>query len=219
MAALSRSSGTERSPETGRDDIGKQERDRENDITRILASARRGDPAAVGAVFDRVYSEIRRIAHREVRRMGSSGTMNTTAVVHEAYLKLVNASGTAWEDRSHFFAVAATAMRQILVDYARGRSTRKRGGGAHPISLEDIDSSDGVRVDPRHENLFALDAALSRLAGLDERLSRVVELRFFAGLSVEETAATLGVTDRTVRRDWRLARAYLLSQIDPAAEA
>ncbi len=190
-----------------------------NDITGILGSARRGDPAAVGEVFDRVYAEIRKIAHGEVRRMGLSVTMNTTAVVHEAYLKLVNAPAIAWEDRSHFFAVAATAMRQVLVDYARRSSTGKRCVRARAISLDDLDSSDGIRVDPRNDNLLALDAALTRLAVLDERLARVVNLRFFGGLSVEETALSLGVTDRTVKRDWRRARAYLHSEIAPASGA
>jgi RNA polymerase sigma factor (TIGR02999 family) len=191
----------------------------EHDITRMLSSARKGDREAVGEVFDRVYREIRRIAHGEVRRLGAGATLNTTAVVHEAYLKLVNAPGIAWEDRSHFFAVAATAMRQILVDYARRRSAGKRGGRARAISLDDLDSSEGIAVDPLSEDLIALDTALGRLATLDDRLARVVDLRFFAGLSVEETALALGVTDRTVKRDWRRARAYLYNEIAPAAEA
>jgi len=190
--------------------------DRDKDITLILSSARGGNTEAVAEVFERVYSEIRRIAQGEIRRMGPGMTMNTTAVVHEAYLKLVSARGIAWEDRAHFYAVAATAMRQILIDYARKRSAGKRGGGARILSLDDMESSDGIRVNPGHESLLALDSALSRLATLDERLSRVVELRFFAGLSVQETAETLGVTDRTVKRDWRRARAYLHSEISPA---
>ena len=196
--------------------MGEQDPNRDRDITRVLSSARQGNRAAIGEVFDRVYGEIRRIAHGEVRRMGAAVTLNTTAVVHEAYLKLVAAPAIAWEDRSHFFAVAATAMRQVLVDYARRGSATKRGGGARPIPLDAIDSSEGVRVEPANDNLIALDAALTRLAALDERLARVVELRFFAGLSVEETALTLGVTDRTVKRDWRRARAYLHSEIAPA---
>lgn len=197
--------------------MGDQDRDQDHDITRLLSSARDGDRAAVGEVFDRVYSEIRRIAHGEVRRLGPSETMNTTAVVHEAYLKLLNAPGIAWADRAHFYAVAATAMRQVLVDYARRNSTAKRGGGVRPISLDDVDSRDEVRLDPRDESILALDAALVRLTALDERLARVVDLRFFAGLTVEETALALGVTDRTVKRDWRRARAYLHSEIAPAS--
>jgi RNA polymerase sigma factor (TIGR02999 family) len=199
--------------------MSRREPEHDNDITRILSSARQGDRAAVGEVFDRVYGEIRRIAHREVGRMGDAVSMNTTAVIHEAYLKLVAAPAIAWDDRSHFFAVAATAMRQIVVDYARRNSTGKRGGGVRAIALDDLGSSEGVCMDPRDEDIIALDEALTRLAALDERLSRVVDLRFFAGLSVEETARTLGVTDRTVRRDWRRARAFLLSEIAPPEPA
>jgi len=182
----------------------------------MLASARGGDAAAVRDVFDRVYAELRRIARGETRRLAASATMNTTAVVHEAYLKLVNARGVAWEDRSHFFAVAATAMRQILVDYARRRSAAKRGGRGRAISLDELDSTDGVAVDPRSDDILSLDAALTRLAAFDARLARVVELRYFAGLSVEETATMLGVTDRTIKRDWRRARAYLYSELGTA---
>ncbi|MFN0151924.1 MAG: ECF-type sigma factor [bacterium] len=198
---------------------GEERQEHAHDITRMLSSARRGDREAVGEVFDRVYREIRRIAHGEVRRLGPAATMNTTAVVHEAYLKLVNAPGIAWEDRGHFFAVAATAMRQILVDYARRRSADKRGGRERAIPLDEMDSSEGQTIDPLSDDVIALDTALQRLAALDERLARVVDLRFFAGLSVEETALALGVTDRTVKRDWRRARAYLHNEISPAPEA
>jgi RNA polymerase sigma factor (TIGR02999 family) len=192
---------------------------RAEDISRFLSSARLGDHDAVGIVFDRVYSELRRIAHGQAQRLGAPATLNTTAVVHEAYLKLVNAPAISWADRSHFYAVAAMAMRQILVDYARRGSAAKRGGRGALVSLDDIDSSDGVYVDPQQEQIVALDAALTRLAKLDERLARVVDMRFFAGLSVEETALALGVTDRTVKRDWRRARAYLHNEIAPAAGA
>jgi len=190
----------------------------EPDITRMLRAARGGDPAAVGEVFDRVYAELRRIAHHEARRLAPSATMNTTAVVHEAYIKLVQASGIAWDDRAHFFRIAATAMRQILVDYARRSIAQKRGGGARALSLDDSAHGGEIGVDPRSDDprsddILALDAALTRLAALDERLGRVVELRFFAGLSVEETAATVGVAERTVKRDWRRARAFLLREI------
>jgi RNA polymerase sigma factor (TIGR02999 family) len=192
---------------------GERPQAREPDITRMLSAARGGDPAAVGEVFDRVYGELRRIAHHEARRLAPSETMNTTAVVHEAYLKLVQASGIAWEDRAHFFRIAGTAMRQILVDYARRASTGKRGGGVRAVPLEDSGPGAPVGVDPRGDDVLALDAALTRLAGLDERLARIVELRFFAGLSVEETAAAVGVAERTVKRDWRRARAYLLREV------
>lgn len=178
-----------------------------------MSSARVGNPDAVGEVFDRVYAELRRIARGETRRLAPSETMNTTAVVHEAYLKLVAARDIAWEDRSHFFAIAAKAMRQILVDYARRSTAAKRGGGERAISLDDFDSRHGAGGAPRHDEILALDAALTRLSALDDRLARVVELRYFAGLSVEETALTLGIADRTVKRDWRRARAFLHTEI------
>jgi RNA polymerase sigma factor (TIGR02999 family) len=175
--------------------------------------ARQGDPDAVGRVFDRVYAEVRRIAHAEMRRVKPAETMNTTAVVHEAYLKLVTAAGIAWEDRAHFFAVAATAMRQVLVDHARRASTGKRGGGNRAIPLDDVDSGSGILVGHDSDELLALDAALTQLSSIDERLGRVVDLRYFAGLSVDETAKVLGVAERTVKRDWRRARACLLAAL------
>lgn len=184
-----------------------------DDITQILSMARHGDRDAVGRVFDRVYAEVRRIAHAEMRRVKPTETMNTTAVVHEAYLKLVTASGIPWEDRGHFFAVAATAMRQVLVDHARRASTGKRGGGDRGIPLEDVDSGAGIPVDQNPENLLALDAALTQLSRIDDRLGRIIDLRYFAGLSVHETAQVLGIAERTVKRDWRRARAYLLAAL------
>jgi RNA polymerase sigma factor (TIGR02999 family) len=174
------------------------------EITRLLTAARQGDRTALDEVFSRVYAEIRRIARAQLRRVSSGHTLNTTAVVHEAYLKLVKSPGVAWEDRSHFYAVAARAMRQILLNHARRHMAQKRGG-ARPFPLDSVDSP----VDVRAAEIVQLDAALNRLLLLDERMARVVDLRFFAGLSVEETAHALGVTDRTVKRDWRAARAFL----------
>ena len=175
------------------------------EITQLLSAARRGDRGALDRVVSIVYDEIRRIAHRQLRRVGRSDTLNTTAVVHEAYLKLAGASGASWEDRAHFLNVAATAMRQVLVDHARTRARKKRGGGVRPFLLDEADAP----VAERAAEIVELDDALSQLAHLNERLGRVVELRFFAALSVEETAKVLGVSERTVKRDWRTARAFL----------
>ncbi|MFN0152488.1 MAG: ECF-type sigma factor [bacterium] len=190
----------------------------DQDITRLLSAARAGNPDAVSTVFDRVYAELRRRARFETRRHAPSETMNTTVVVHEAYLKLVAAREIDWEDRSHFFATAARAMRQILVDHARRRSAGKRGGRERPVSLDEIESHSVAGGGPRDDEVLALDSALSRLSLLDDRLARVVDLRYFAGFSVEETAAMLGVTDRTVKRDWRRARAFLQREIAAANE-
>lgn len=182
------------------------------EITRYLSLARGGDRRALDEVFARVYQEIHRIAHRQVRRAGPAPTLNTTVVVNEAYLRLVRSPAVDWEDRSHFYAVAALAMRQILLNHARRRLARKRGG-ERPLSLEEDDAP----VAARAAEFVDLDAALQRLAALDSRLARVVDLRFFAGLSVEETARMLGVTDRTVKRDWQAARAYLFRELSRAA--
>lgn len=178
------------------------------EITQQLSAARRGDRVALDRVFARVYSEIRRIAAAQVRRIGGESTLSTTAVVHEAYLKLAGGAPVAWEDRAHFFAVAARAMRQVLLNHARGHLAQKRGGG-RPLPLDDV----VVAVDACAAELIELDVALERLTALDERLGRVVELRYYAGLSVEETAGLLGVTDRTVKRDWQAARAFLYREL------
>lgn len=179
------------------------------DISAILRAARGGERAALDEVFSRVYEEIRGIARGQLARAGRA-TLSTTAVVHEAYLKLVRSPAVDYEDRRHFYAVAATAMRHILLNHARARATRKRDGGQR-LTLDEAQ----LAVDDHAEDLIALDAALERLAALDDRLARVVELRFYAGLTVEETAGILGVTDRTVKRDWRAARAFLHQQLHP----
>ncbi len=173
-------------------------------ITTLLAAWRNGDPNAVRHLMPLVYNELRAIAHRELRRR-SDDTLQTTAVVHEAYLRLAKHSHLAVQDRHHFFALAAKAMRQLIVDYARKRIASKRGGRIRVVSLDDLDVQGPVRA----AEIIALDAALERLSQLDESLGRIVELRFFAGLSVEETAAVLGCSARTVKRDWRMARALL----------
>lgn len=174
-------------------------------ITELLAAAGRGEPDALDQVFALVYGELRRLAHRQIRHGVPGETIDTTALVHEAYLRLTRNQGLALRDRSHFFALSARSMRQILVDLARERTALKRGGGR---PLEPLDE-ERIAVEERADEILGLDQALERLAAVDERLARLVELRFFAGLSVEEVAELLGVSDRTVKRDWRKARAFL----------
>lgn len=180
----------------------------DGDITGLLAALREGDRAALDRLFPLVYRELHDRAHGQLARHRPGDTLSTTALVHEAYLKLTDSAHQTYQDRVHFFAVASRAMRQILVDYARRRMAVKRGG-APPVTLDPE-----VVGDPgRPEELVALDEALVRLEALDERLARTVEMRFFGGLSVEETAAALGVSPRTVKRDWRKARAVLYQDI------
>jgi RNA polymerase sigma factor (TIGR02999 family) len=178
----------------------------DHEITRLLAELRAGEEDALDRLFPLVYDELRARAARERRRQSPGETLSTTALVHEVYLKFADAASLAVEDRHHFFAVAARAMRQIVVDHARRRLAQKRGAGAHFVTLDPADPSEAV--DPA--DLLALDRALSELSELDERLARTVELRFFGGLSVEETAEMMAVSPRTVKRDWRKARAFLL---------
>lgn len=177
----------------------------EHDITDLLLAWRAGDRRALDALLPLVYEELRHIAHRQLGRERPEHTLGTTALVHEAYLKLVDQTRAQWTDRAHFFAVAARAMRRILVDYARRHRALKRGGPLVRVSLGDATAL----AEQRSDVLLALDEALGRLAELDERLSRVVECRFFAGLSEEETAEALDVTARTVRRDWVKAKGWL----------
>ncbi|MDQ3081552.1 MAG: sigma-70 family RNA polymerase sigma factor [Gemmatimonadota bacterium] len=174
-------------------------------VTGLLLAWRAGEADASGQLFPLVYDELRRIAHRQIGRERPGHTLDTTALVHEVYLKLVDQTRVQWADRSHFFAVATQAMRRILVDYARKYCSDKRGGEAIRVSLDDANPA----VEGRAELLLAVDEALSELGKLDERLSRVVECRFFGGLTEEETAEVLGVTARTVRRDWSKAKGWL----------
>jgi RNA polymerase sigma factor (TIGR02999 family) len=178
-------------------------------ITRLLHAAGEGDRDALDALFARVYDELHAIAHR-VRGGGGAAqpTLNTTALVHEAYLKLVPSSFHDYRGREHFFRVAARAMRQVLLNAARASRAQKRGGGL-AVTLEEGGHAAAVRP----EELIALDEALERLSALDPRAAELVELRYFAGLSVEETAAVLRVSAPTVKRGWRTARAWLLREI------
>lgn len=181
----------------------------ETEITGLLAAWRGGDRAAFDQMFPLVYDELRRIAHRQLGRERTDQTIGTTALVHEAYLRLVDQTRAQLTDRAHFFAVAARAMRRILVDYARRHRAAKRGGAQAPVSLEDAT----LVADQRADSLVALDEALTRLAEVEDRLSRVVECRFFGGLTEEETAVALGVTARTVRRDWVKAKGWLSQEL------
>jgi RNA polymerase sigma factor (TIGR02999 family) len=171
----------------------------------LLLAWRAGKTGASDRLFPLVYDELRRIAHRQLGRERDGHTLDTTALVHEAYLKLVDQTRVQWVDRSHFLAVAAQAMRRILVDYARRYSSDKRGGAPTRVNLSDAT----IVAEQRADLLLALDEALNDLARMDERLSRVVECRFFGGLTEEETAEVLGVTARTVRRDWTKAKGWL----------
>lgn len=179
--------------------------DGEATITGLLLAWRAGEADALDRLFPIVYDELRRIAHRQLRRETAGHTLNTTALVHEAYLKLVDQTQVQWVDRSHFFAVATQAMRRVLVDYARYYQADKRGGVPARVNVSDA----MLVADDSAETLLAIDEALTELASLDERLGRVVECRFFGGLTEEETAEVLGVTARTVRRDWTKAKGWL----------
>jgi RNA polymerase sigma factor (TIGR02999 family) len=168
-----------------------------------------GDRDALDRLLPLVYDELRRIAHRELRRERPDHTLTTTEVVHEAYLKLAEHQRVTSGEQVRFLAVAATAVRRALVEHARRRDAAKRGGGQRPVTLDEEAIADAGGS----EELLSLDDALSRLAALDDRLARVVECRYFGGLTEEETASALGVTSRTVRRDWVKARAWLYREL------
>jgi RNA polymerase sigma factor (TIGR02999 family) len=181
-----------------------------NEITRLLRDWRDGDGKALDILLPRVYKELRRLARRQLRHERPDHTLQSAALVHETYLRLVGVSSPQpWESRAHFFAIAAQLMRQILVDYARRHRAAKRGGSACNLSLEDaMETPRRARVD-----IVALDDALHALARIDERQSRVVELRFFAGLSLNEISKVLEIAPATVQRDWTAARAWLHREI------
>ena len=177
-----------------------------------------GSQPAWDELFPLVYAELRRIAAREMRREKPGRTLQTTALVHEAYLRLLKDASLSFENRAHFLGIAARAMREILIEHARARAARKRGGGAERLTLDDLLAP----VPSPSIDVLALDEALQRLARLDERHARVVELRYFGGLTVEETAAALGLSPATVKRAWTLSRAWLYRELTgtgPAAGA
>jgi RNA polymerase sigma factor (TIGR02999 family) len=170
----------------------------------------RSDPEAAESLFPLLYEELRRIAHRQLAVEREGHTLCTTALVHEAYFKLADQTRAQFASRAHFLAVAAQAMRRILVGYARKVGAEKRGGNWRRLDLDQVD----IPVDERAEALVGLDGALERLSKLNPRLSQVVECRFFGGMTEEETATALGVTERTVRRDWVKAKGWLLSDLE-----
>lgn len=186
-------------------------------VTVLLDQVRRGDPVAPARLFALVYDKLREIARVQRRRQPTTETLNTTALVHEAYIKLFGGGGRDFKDRAHFMAVASTAMRQILIGHARRQSAKKRGGGQPPVSFEEVARAlrGEVAADaPAAEALLALDRALERLQRRSERQSRIVECRFFGGMSIEETASALGVSPATVKRDWSMAQAWLHREIE-----
>lgn len=186
-----------------------------HDVTGLLIQWRQGDRAALDRLTPLVYDEIRRIAHRYVRSEREGHTLQTTALVNEAYLRLAGDQQINWQNRSHFFAVTAQVMRHILIDYARRRNYVKHGGEAQRVSLAEVLACEEVVLmsKPRAAELLALNEALDELAKMDLRKSRVVELRYFGGLSLDETAEVLEVSQMTVRRDWRAAKAWLFRRM------
>jgi RNA polymerase sigma factor (TIGR02999 family) len=173
----------------------------------------RGRPSgAVEALVPLVYAELHELAERQMRRENPGHTLSPTALVHEAYIRMIDQTRVEWQDRAHFFAIASQAMRRVLIDHARRHGAERRGGGVHPLDVNEVD----IPLEERAEVLLALDEALRELSEVDERLARVVELRYFGGLTETEAAEVLGVTERTVRRDWVKARGWLLRKMNGA---
>ena len=182
---------------------------RQPEITRILRAWSGGDREAVDHLIPLVYDELHKVAAQYLRRQRPDHTLQPTALVNEAYLKLVDISTVSWEDRAHFFAVASQTMRHVLVDHARGRNRDKRGGGAQKVSLDEaVSFANNQEID-----VLLLDEALRELAGIDEQQAKIVELRFFGGLTVEETAVVLRISPATVKREWRIAKAWLYHRL------
>ena len=184
-----------------------------NDLTGLLIEWREGDKGALDRLTPLVYDEIRRIAHRYVQRERAGHTLQTTALINEAYLRLAGSQKVDWQNRSHFFAVTAQVMRHILIDHARRRRYVKHGGEVQRVAFDAGIGAADVMSPARAAELVALDEALEKLAALDPRKGRVVELRYFGGLSLEETADVLEVSVMTVRRDWRAAKAWLFRRM------
>jgi len=182
-----------------------------DEVTRLLEHCSNGDRAAFDRLVPVVYEDLRRIAHRRLAGERPDHTLNTTAVVHEAYLHLINQATATWQNRVHFFAVAARVIRNVLIDYARARATGKRGAGALRIPLrEDLDGGH----EPETIELLALDEALRELSNLDPRLERIVEYRFFGGMTMKDTAEAMGISLRTAERDWTRAKAHLYRSLE-----
>ena len=180
------------------------------EVTRLLKDWSSGDAAALDQLIPIVYSELRAVAARYFRRERQDHTLQPTALVNEAYLRLIDQKQVQWQNRAHFIGVAAQMMRRILVDHAKGHNRAKRGGGARKVSLDEA----AALTEERADDIVELDRALTALAAFDERKSRVVEMKYFGGLSVEETAEVLNVSEVTVARDWKLAKAWLYTHIE-----
>ena len=201
-------------------------------VTQLLVKWRGGNEAALGELTGLVYQELRSLAQRHLRRERSNHTIQRTALVHEAFVRLVNQQSVDWQSRAHFFGLASNLMRRILVDHARARLASKRGGGVEAVSLDEITNptepeDTGGSAGPRYaepgkvdgetdEDVTAIDEALTRLSALDERQAKIVEMRYFGGLTIEETAAAIGISDATVKREWTLARAWLRRELSKA---
>ena len=204
---------SDHAPETDATAVAEQE------VAAAVEMLQRGAPDALHRIIPAVYAELRRMAHHQLARERDGHTLSTTALVHEAYLRLADHGGVEWGSRAHFFALAARAMRRVLVDYARRHQAERRGGpNRRNVALEDAElrsDADALRVAARGDELLALDEALERLAAVDPRAARVVECRFFGGLSEAETAEALGVSRRTVAGDWIVARGWLYQALRP----
>ena len=179
------------------------------EVTLLLSALTRGDDGAASKLIPVVYAELRRLAGSYMRRERVDHTLQATALVHEAYLKLIEQRSANWQSRAHFFGVAAQLMRRILIDHARGHSRQKRGGEQKKVSLDEA----FIFSEKQADELLAVDDSLNRLAEIDPRQARVVELRFFGGLSVEEAAEVLGVSPKTIKRDWSVAKAWLYADL------
>jgi RNA polymerase sigma-70 factor, ECF subfamily len=195
-------------------------------VTQLLAEWREGSERAFAQLSSLLYAELRELAHRHLRRERANHTIQQTALVHEAFLRLVAQQSVDWQSRAHFFGLASKLMRRILVDYARARTANKRGGGAHVVSLDEVGQplDDGSAPDTTptalqhldahtQEDVAAIDAALTRLERIDARHAQIIEMRYFGGLTVEQTAEALDISDATVKREWTLARAWLKREL------
>jgi RNA polymerase sigma-70 factor, ECF subfamily len=185
----------------------------QNSVTQLLIKWRDGDETALDQLTPIVYQELRRLAHAHMRHERQGHTLQTSALINEAYIRLVDHKGMRWQNRAHFYGVAAQAMRRVLVDYARSRKSDKRGGGVQMVELNQA----AALAQKQATDLIALHEALTELASFDPRKSKVVEMRYFGGMSIEETAEALGISPATVNRDWETAKLWLLRAINPEA--
>lgn len=183
------------------------------EVTRLLVNWGNGDKAALDNLLPIVYQELKQMARRYLRAESAAHTLQATALVHDAYMRLVDQTRVSWQNRAHFFAIASEMLRRILVDYARARHRQKRGGGMIRVTLHDVHPAKGDDLD-----LLELDEALTRLKEIDPKQVKIIELRYFAGLSIEETADIVGVSTATVKREWSMARAWLYREIRKGPE-